>query len=67
MDNRTSIHCLNCGGYVVNERLAEYRVWSERADVAAPRSEACDCGQPLLLLPWRPKSRRPKEADSVPR
>jgi len=65
MDNRTSIHCLNCGGHVLNMRLAAYRVWSERADVARPRSEPCDCGQPLLLLPWRSKSSRPKEPGGV--
>jgi len=66
MDDRTSIHCLNCGGHVLNPRIAEYRVWSERADVARPRSEACDCGQALLLLPWRSKASRLKELGGIP-
>jgi hypothetical protein len=55
--NRMAIHCRKCGGHVVNARRAQYRVWSEEADLASPRSEPCACARPLLVIPWRGRPR----------
>lgn len=60
--DRSSIHCLTCGGYVAKPARARYRVWSEHAHVAPVIDQACLCLEPVLIMLHRANRRRQRAA-----